>query len=238
MRKRVVISWSGGKDSAWTLHTLRQRPNEYAVVGLLTTINQQFNRVAVHGVRRELLEAQAASVGLPLWVVPLPSPCSNEHYERRLTNALRFMRGLGVEAIAFGDLYLQDIRRYRETQFGKCGVELLFPIWALPTRELAGQIVSSGIKARLACVDPRAVPADWAGRDYDERLLAELPPSVDPCAENGEFHTFVYDGPIFRSPIPIVTGEVVQRDGFFFADLLPASAHAVKGASDQAILAG
>ena len=238
MRKRVVISWSGGKDSAWTLHTLRQRPDEYAVVGLLTTINQQFNRVAVHGVRRELLEAQAASVGLPLWVVPLPSPCSNEHYERRLTNALRFIRGLGVEAIAFGDLYLQDIRRYRETQFGKCGVELLFPIWAIPTRELAGQIVSSGIRARLTCVDPRAVPADWAGRDYDERLLGELPPSVDPCAENGEFHTFVYDGPIFRSPIPIVTGEVVQRDGFFFADLLPASTHAIKGASDQAILAG
>ncbi|HVH87386.1 MAG TPA: hypothetical protein VM912_11725 [Terriglobales bacterium] len=238
MRKRVVISWSGGKDSAWTLHTLRHRPNEYAVVGLLTTINQQFNRIAVHGVRRELLEAQAASVGLPLWVVPLPSPCSNEHYERRLTNALRFMRGLGVEAIAFGDLYLQDIRRYREMQFGKCGVELLFPIWASPTRELAGQIVSSGIRARLTCVDPRAVPADWAGRDYDERLLAELPPAVDPCAENGEFHTFVYDGPIFRSPIPIVTGEVVQRDGFFFADLLPASTHAIKGASDQAILAG
>ena len=238
MPKRVVISWSGGKDSAWTLHTLRRQPNEYVVIGLLTTLNQQFNRVAMHGVRRELLEAQAKAAGLPLWVVPLPSPCTNEHYERRLTNALGFMRGLGIDAIAFGDLYLQDIRRYRETQFGGCGLELLFPIWGIPTPELARQIIASGIKARLTCIDPKAVPPEWAGREYDSQLLAEMPGSVDACAENGEFHTFVYAGPIFPSPIPIVTGETVQRDGFFFTDLLPASASSNERAQEQAILAG
>src|SRR5579872_1172354 len=132
MPKRVIISWSGGKDSAWTLHTLRQQPKEYSIAGLLTTVNQRFNRIAMHGVRRELLEAQAEAAELPLWVVPLPSPCSNEHYERRMLNALHFVRNLGVEAIAFGDLYLQDIRQYREQQFGKCGLELLFPIWGIP----------------------------------------------------------------------------------------------------------
>lgn len=238
MPKRVVISWSGGKDSAWTLHTLRRQPNEYVVIGLLTTLNQQFNRVAMHGVRRELLEAQAQAAGLPLWVVPLPSPCANEHYERRMTNALRFMCGLGIDAIAFGDLYLEDIRKYRETQFGGSGLKLLFPIWGIPTRDLANQIVGSGLKARLTCVDPRAVPAEWAGREYDKQLLAEMPPSVDPCAENGEFHTFVYDGPIFRSPIGIIRGETVQRDGFFFADLLPGSASATQDAPERAVLAG
>jgi len=239
MRKHVVISWSGGKDSAWTLHTLRQQPEEYCVAGLLTTINQRFNRVAMHGVRRELLEAQAQATGLPLWVVPLPSPCANEDYERRMTNALHFLQRLGMDAIAFGDLYLQDIRRYRETQFGNCGMELLFPLWDVPTRELANQMLGSGLRARLSCVDPRAVPAEWAGRDYDSQLLAELPASVDPCAENGEFHTFVYAGPMFRKSIRVVNGETVERDGFIFADLLEASAAANPTTSaGPAILAG
>ena len=239
MPKRVVISWSGGKDSAWTLHTLRQQPDEYCVAGLLTTINQRFNRVAMHGVRRELLEAQAQATGLPLWVVPLPSPCANEDYERRMTNALHFLQRLGMDAIAFGDLYLQDIRRYRETQFGNCGMELLFPLWDVPTRELANQMLGSGLRARLSCVDPRAVPAEWAGRDYDSQLLAELPASVDPCAENGEFHTFVYAGPMFRKSIRVVNGETVERDGFIFADLLEASAAANPTTSaGPAILAG
>lgn len=224
MPKKVIVSWSGGKDSAWTLHTLRQQPEVYSVAGLLTTINQQFNRIAMHGVRRELLEAQADSVGLPLWVVPLPSPCSNEHYERRMLNALAFVRNLGIEAIAFGDLYLQDIREYREKQFGQCGLELLFPIWGIPTRELSEKMLDSGLKARLTCVDPRAVPVEYAGRDYDAQLLAELPPSADPCAENGEFHTFVYAGPMFRKDINIVAGETVERDGFIFSDLLPGNA--------------
>src|SRR5579859_6723808 len=203
MSKRVIISWSGGKDSAWTLHTLRQQPEEYRVVGLLSTVNLRFNRVAMHGVRRELLDAQADATGLPLWVIPLPSPCTNEHYERRMSNALHFIRSLGVDAIAFGDLYLEDIRQYREKQFGNCCVELLFPIWGLPTDELSRTLVRSGVKARLSCVDPRAVPTDYAGRDYDAALLAELPASTDPCAENGEFHTFVYAGPMFRRSIEI-----------------------------------
>lgn len=220
MPKRVVISWSGGKDSAWTLHTLRQQPREYAVIGLLTTINQRFNRIAMHGVRRELLEAQAAAAGLPLWVIPLPCPCTNEHYERRMLNALHFMHRLGVDVIAFGDLYLQDIRAYREKQFANCGLELMFPLWDVPTHQLAGDMLSSGLKARLSCVDPRAVPADWAGREYNAELLAELPASADPCAENGEFHTFVYAGPMLRSAIPVINGETVERDGFVFADLL------------------
>lgn len=223
MPKRVIISWSGGKDSAWTLHTLRQRPEEYRVVGLLTTVNLHFNRIAMHGVRRELLDAQADAAGLPLWVIPLPSPCTNEHYERRMSNALHFIRSLGVDAVAFGDLYLEDIRAYREKQFGNCGVELIFPIWGLSTHELSRTMLRTGIKARLSCVDPKAVPTEYAGRDYDAALLAELPPSTDPCAENGEFHTFVYAGPMFRRSIEIVNGETVERDGFIFSDLLPAN---------------
>jgi uncharacterized protein (TIGR00290 family) len=223
MPKRVIISWSGGKDSAWTLHTLQQQPKEYLVTGLLTTINLDANRIAMHGVRRELLEAQAEAAALPLWVVPLPSPCSNEDYERRMTNALHFVRNLGIEAIAFGDLYLEDVRQYREKQFGNCGLELLFPIWGTSTAELSGEMLRSGIKARLSCVDPRAVPTEYAGREYDHELLAELPVSADPCAENGEFHTFVYAGPMFRRQIDIVTGEQVERDGFVFRDLLPSS---------------
>jgi uncharacterized protein (TIGR00290 family) len=231
MPKRVVISWSGGKDSAWTLHTLRQQPNEYLVLGLLTTINQRFNRIAMHGVRKELLEAQAQAIGLPLWAVPLPSPCANVDYERRMLNALHFLQRLGIDAVAFGDLYLEEIRRYRENQFGGCGMELLFPIWGLPTRGLADQMLCSGLRARLTCVDPRSIPAEWAGRDYDSQLLAELPAGVDPCAENGEFHTFVYAGPIFRAPLQIVNGETVERDGFVFTDLLEASAAAAPGRS-------
>ncbi len=238
MPKRVVVSWSGGKDSAWTLHTLRQQPQEYVVIGLLTSINQQFNRVAIHGVRRELLEAQALAAGLPLWVVPLPSPCTNEHYERRMTNALHFMQRLGIDAIAFGDLYLQDIRAYRESRFGGLGLELLFPIWGIPTKDLSRIMIKGGLKARLTCIDPRAVPAEYAGREYDQRLLRELPPAVDPCAENGEFHTFVYDGPMLRCPLAIKTGETVERDGFVFADLLLASQEVSRTSPDPAILAG
>jgi uncharacterized protein (TIGR00290 family) len=238
MPKRVVVSWSGGKDSAWTLHTLRQQRKEYVVIGLLTSINQQFNRIAIHGVRRELLEAQALAVGLPLWIVPLPSPCSNEHYERRMINALHFMQRLGIDAIAFGDLYLQDIRSYRESRFGTLGLELLFPIWGIPTKDLSRVMIEGGLKARLTCVDPRAVPAEYAGREYDQRLLHNLPPSVDPCAENGEFHTFVYDGPMLRDRLAIKTGETVERDGFVFADLLLASQEVPRKVPDPAILAG
>jgi uncharacterized protein (TIGR00290 family) len=218
--KRVVISWSGGKDSAWTLYILRQQPEEYIVSGLLTTINQRFNRIAMHGVRRELLDAQAKAAKLPLWVVPLPSPCANSDYERQMLHSLAGLSALGVDAIAFGDLYLDEIRQYRMTQFAACGLELLFPLWGLPTRGLAGQMIDSGLKARISCVDPRAVRPEWAGREFDRQLLADLPPSADPCAENGEFHTFVYAGPMFANSIAIKTGETVEREGFVFADLL------------------
>jgi uncharacterized protein (TIGR00290 family) len=235
--KRVVVSWSGGKDSAWTLHRLRQQPEKYLVLGLLTTINQTFNRIAMHGVRRELLEAQGEAAGLPLWTIPLPSPCTNEHYERRMTNALHFLKRLGIDAIAFGDLYLQDIRQYREAQFGTCGLELLFPVWGKPTRQLAEEMLRAGVKARLSCVDPKSIPPEWAGRDYDENLLSDLSPSVDPCAENGEFHTFVYSGPMFRSSIPIRNGETVRRDEFVFCDLLLATANAESEAATP-VLAG
>jgi len=235
--KRVVVSWSGGKDSAWTLHTLRQQPEKYLVLGLLTTINQTFNRIAMHGVRRELLEAQGEAAGLPLWTIPLPSPCTNEHYERRMTNALHFLKRLGIDAIAFGDLYLQDIRQYREAQFGNCGLELLFPVWGIPTQQLAQEMLNAGVKARLSCVDPKSIPPEWAGRDYDQSLLADLSPSVDPCAENGEFHTFVYAGPMFRSPIPIRNGETVKRDGFVFCDLLRATS-SIESEAATPVLAG
>jgi len=221
MAKRVIVSWSGGKDSAWTLHVLRQQPQRYSVTGLLTTINQEFNRIAMHGVRRELLEAQAAAAGLPLWVVPLPFPYANEHYERRIGNALHFIRNLGIEALAFGDLYLQDVRDYREKQFANYGLELLFPIWGIPTDALAQDMLRGGLKARLSCIDPRVLSPEFAGRDYDSRLLRDLPPGTDPCAEKGEFHTFVYAGPMFRQAISVVNGEIVERDGFVYADLLP-----------------
>ena len=237
MAKRVIISWSGGKDSAWTLHTLRQQPDKYSVAGLLTTVNLRFNRIAMHGVRRELLDAQAEAAGLPLWVIPLPSPCTNEHYERRMANALHFVRNLGVEAIAFGDLYLQDIRRYRETQFANCGLELLFPVWGVPTHELSDKMLRAGVKARLSCVDPRLVPVEYAGKDYDSKLVANLPASADPCAENGEFHTFVYAGPMFRKPIDIMNGEIVERDGFVFADLLLARDANMSRGLEPAIIA-
>lgn len=208
------------------------------MIALLTSVNQRFNRIAIHGVRRELLDQQGKAAGLPLWTIGLPSPCTNAIYEERMLGAFDFLKQLGVEAIAFGDLYLQDIRSYRETRFGNRGLELLFPLWNLPTRELAHEIISAGVKARITCVDPRSVPADWAGREYDERLLAELPASVDPCAENGEFHTFVYSGPMFKSAIDIVPGETVQREGFVYADLLPAGMAQTEKSAGPALLAG
>jgi uncharacterized protein (TIGR00290 family) len=219
MPRQVVISWSGGKDSAWTLQVLRQRPQEFTVVGLLTTVNLQFRRVAIHGVRRELLHAQAKAVGLPLWTVPLPFPCRNEDYERGMIRAIRFLAAIGVDVLAFGDLFLQDIRQYREQRFSDAGLDLMFPLWERPTTVLAHEMIASGMKAKIVCVDPKQVPSDVAGREYDESLLTELPAGVDPCAENGEFHTFVYAGPMFREPLSVTTGEFVQRDGLVFVDL-------------------
>ncbi len=217
---RVALSWSSGKDSAWSLHLLRQDPS-IEIVALVTTLNEEFDRVAMHAVRRELLELQAESVGIPLWTVPLPWPCSNEQYEGRMRDLCTHALGAGVEAIAFGDLFLADIRAYREKQLAGTGLEPLFPVWQIPTAELAQTMITSGLRAKITCVDPKVLPADFAGRDFDSQFLADLPPGIDPCGENGEFHSFVYDGPEFRQAMDVAVGEIVERDGFVFADLRP-----------------
>ena len=219
MRTKALLAWSSGKDSAWTLHVLRQQ-GEVAVVGLLTTINQAFDRVAMHAVRRELLAAQAAAVGLPLRTVEIPYPCSNTEYESAMAAAMERARAGGITAVAFGDLFLEDVRRYREDRMRGSGLTPLFPIWAIPTDALARRMVAAGLRARLTCVDPKTLPAHFAGRDFDDALLADLPAGVDPCGERGEFHSFAYDGPMFERAVPIRAGEVVERDGFVFADLL------------------
>ena len=216
--KKCLLSWSSGKDSAWALHALRRA--DVPVVGLLTTINQAFNRVAMHAVRRSLLDAQARSIGIPLWPVPLPWPCSNQDYERIMGDVCRQAKTQGIESMAFGDLYLPDVRAYRERQLQGSGLIPLFPLWGLPTDALAREMLAGGLKARITCVDPKVLPPTFAGREFDQALLADLPAGVDPCGEKGEFHTFAYDGPMFREPIPISSGEVVERDGFVFADLL------------------
>jgi uncharacterized protein (TIGR00290 family) len=219
-RPKALLAWSSGKDSAWSLQIL-QAQDEVEVVGLLTTINQAFDRVAMHAVRTELLRAQAAAVDLPLRPVAIPWPCSNAEYEAAMAAAMARAVAEGISVIAFGDLFLEDIRRYREQRLQETGIRPLFPIWGTPTGALARQMVEAGLRARLTCVDPKQLDAGFAGRDFDAALLAALPPSVDPCGENGEFHTFAYDGPMFRRPVAIRGGKVVTRDGFVFADLLP-----------------
>jgi uncharacterized protein (TIGR00290 family) len=216
--KRVALSWSSGKDSAWSLHLLRQDP-EIEVVALITTLNEEFDRVAMHAVRSELVELQAESAGLPLWKVPLPWPCSNEQYEARMREVhVRALRE-SVQAIAFGDLFLADIRAYRERQLAATGLQPMFPVWQVPTRELAASMIAAGLRAKVTCIDPKVLPRQFAGREFDADFLNDLPAGVDPCGENGEFHSFVYDGPMFRASIPVQLGEIVERDGFFFADL-------------------
>lgn len=201
---------------------LRKMP-DYEVVGLLTTFNQSADRVAMHGVRRSLVRAQAAAADLPLWEIELPWPCSNEQYEAALKEACERAVQNGIECVAFGDLFLTDIRAYREEQLSGTRLEPLFPVWEIPTDTLAHEMIASGLRAKLTCVDSKQIDPKFAGREFDSRLFSELPPSADPCGENGEFHSFVYAGPMFREPIPIEIGEIVQRDQFVYADLLPAS---------------
>ena len=220
--KRILLSWSSGKDSAWSLHVLRQQ-SEYEIAGLLTTFNEAADRVAMHGVRRSLVEQQAAAAGLPLWSIPLPWPCSNEQYEGLMTKACTKAVAEGIEAIAFGDLFLEDVRGYRVKQMAGTGLEPLFPVWGEPTDKLAHEMVASGLKAILTCVDTRKLNADFAGRRFDANLLTGLPSGIDPCGENGEFHSFVYAGPMFNSEIDVIPGETVVRDQFAFADLIPAA---------------
>ena len=221
--KRVLLSWSSGKDSAWSLHVLRQR-GEYEVAGLLTTFNEAAGRVAMHAVRRELVELQAAAAGLPLWAVSLPWPCANEQYESLMAETCAKAAAAGIEGIAFGDLFLEDVRSYREKQMSNTGLQLIFPLWGQPTRELAEQMIASGMRAKLTCVDTEKLDASFAGREFDGNLLAALPDGVDPCGENGEFHSFVSAGPMLARKIKVTVGETVEREGFAFADLVPARA--------------
>lgn len=222
-KKRALLSWSSGKDSAYALQVLRAR-DELEIVGLLTTLNETHDRVAMHAVRRALLEAQARAAGLPLWTIELPWPSSNEVYEARMRGAIERALAEGIEVVAFGDLFLEDVRAYRERQLAGTGLSPCFPLWGLPTDALARTMIAAGLRARLTCVDPRVLAPSFAGREFDARLLAELPAEVDPCGERGEFHTFVYEGPMFFEPVAITAGETVERDGFVFADLLPAEA--------------
>ncbi|HEY8711616.1 MAG TPA: ATP-binding protein [Thermoanaerobaculia bacterium] len=229
MKRRTILSWSSGKDSAWSLQVLRSDPR-YEVVALLTTITRQFDRVAMHGVRRELLEAQAAAAALPLWKLEIPTPCSNEDYDAVMRAAVVRAVAEQIECIAFGDLFLEDIRRYREDRLAGSGLEPVFPLWQKPTDALAREMIEGGLRARISCVDPRALTADFAGREFDAVLLRDLPAAVDPCGERGEFHTFAYAGPMFEHAIAIETGETVERDGFVFTDLLAATAPQVRTA--------
>jgi uncharacterized protein (TIGR00290 family) len=198
---------------------LRQR-GEYAVVGLLTTFNEVADRVAMHAVRRVLVEKQATAAGLPLWAVPLPWPCSNEQYESLMAETCAKAVAEGIEGVAFGDLFLEDVRAYREKQMKGTGLEPIFPVWGLPTRELAGEMIAAGVRAKLTCIDTKKLDPSFAGRDFDERLLVDLPKEVDPCGERGEFHSFVYAGPMLRATLAVIVGETVVRDGFVFTDLI------------------
>lgn len=217
--KHVLLSWSSGKDSVWALHVLTQR-KDVRIAALLTTFNGAAERVAMHAVRRSLVEAQADRIGLPLWAVDLPWPCSNAQYEDILAGVCRRAVNEGFEAVAFGDLFLADIRAYRERQLEGTGLEPLFPLWDIPTFQLARDLIGAGVKAKVTCVDAAKLDRSFAGRDFDLALLQSFHPEIDPCGENGEFHTFVYDAPIFTRRIDVRVGEVVESGGFIFADLL------------------
>jgi len=216
--RRILLSWSSGKDSAWSLHVLRQR-REYEVVGLLTTFNGEADRVAMHAVRRELVERQAAAAGLPLWDVALPWPCSNLQYELLMARTCARAVAEGISGVAFGDLFLEDVRAYREKQMKGSGLEPIFPVWGMATGALAREMIASGVRAKLTCVDTGKLDRSFAGREFDEGLLADLPSDVDPCGERGEFHSFVYAGPMLNGVVGVSVGATVLRDSFVFADL-------------------
>jgi uncharacterized protein (TIGR00290 family) len=217
MPKKTWLSWSSGKDSAWTLQELRKSA-EYEVAGLFTTINGGFNRVAMHGVRAELLRLQAQAIGLPLYPIEIPYPCSDEQYDYAMTDFVMRARSEGVRCMAFGDLFLRDVRRYREERMQGTGIETVFPLWGKPVRPLLDEMLAGGLRACLTCVDPRVLPAEFAGRELTPELVESMPPNIDPGGENGEFHTFVFDGPMFAQPLDVEVGDVVERDGFVFAD--------------------
>ncbi|HEX4022358.1 MAG TPA: ATP-binding protein [Acidobacteriaceae bacterium] len=218
-RKKVLLSWSGGKDSAWALHTLRQN-SAYDVVALLTTVNEKFGRVAIHGFREELLDSQASATSLPVWKIPLPYPCTNADYETRMQAVCERAVQEGFDAVAFGDLFLEDIRAYRVERLAGTGLEPLFPIWGIPTDQLARQMVAAGLRARITCVNPRHLPASFCGRVFDSTFLADLPATVDPCGERGEFHSFACAGPMFTHPISVEHTLTVEREGFVYGEIV------------------
>jgi uncharacterized protein (TIGR00290 family) len=216
----ILFCWSGGKDSAMALHALRQR-KDLQVTALLTTVTEGYERISMHGVRRELLELQAASLGLPLHEIRIPPQCVNPIYEARMEEALRAHYDKGVRTVAFGDIFLEDLRAYREKNLACVGMTALFPIWKRDTHELIRHFHAAHFRSLAVCIDPKVLDRSFAGRELDEEFFRDLPPTVDPCGENGEFHTFVFDGPIFTTPIPVRTGEVVERESFIYCDLLP-----------------
>jgi uncharacterized protein (TIGR00290 family) len=232
-RPKAWLAWSSGKDSAWALHLVRQS-GDFEIVALLTTVNRTHERVAMHAVRESLLEMQAAAAGLPLVKVGIPSPCPNAVYEQAMSEAMAQARAEGVWHVVFGDLFLEDIRAYREKQLADCGMTPVFPVWGVETRRLAEDMLAGGLSAYLTCVDPRKLDRSFAGRRFDASLVADLPRGVDPCGENGEFHTFANAGPMFRETIPVEVGEIVERDSFIFADLLPAASLAAASVRESA----
>jgi len=222
-RAKALVAWSSGKDAAWALHLVRQEAR-VEPVGLLVTITELYQRSSMHGVRRELVEAQARAIGLPLVPVLIPAPCSNEAYESAMAGAMARARAEGVSHVVFGDIFLADVRAYREEKLAPCGIRPLFPLWGRDTRSLLEEMLAGGLRARVTCLDPRVAPREMAGRELDEAFLASLPEGVDPCGERGEFHTFAFDGPVFDWPIEVEVGETVEREGFVFTDLVPAFA--------------
>jgi len=220
LRRRTFLSWSSGKDSAWALHVLRQDPR-IDVIGLFCTVNKAFDRVVMHGVRVALLRQQAESADLPLHIIEIPHPCSNDEYASAMSAFVDSARKVNIECFAFGDLLLEDVRQYREDHLKETGITPIFPLWGTPTGALSREMVAAGLKAVITCIDPKRIPESFAGREYNESFLDAIPDSVDPCGEYGEFHTFSFDGPMFQNPIDVVLGETACRDGFVFTDLLP-----------------
>lgn len=223
MKRRTLMSWSSGKDSAWALHVLQQNP-EIDLVGLFCTVNKEFDRVAMHGVRVELLKKQATSIGFPLEIIEIPYPCSNAKYEEIMGRFVARAKSHDIEHFAFGDLFLEDIRRYREEKLEGSGIKPVFPIWGIPTDKLSRRMIAGGLRAVITCVDPKQAPKELVGKEFDQRFLDSLPESIDPCGENGEFHSFVFDGPMFAEQIEITLGDIAYRDDFVFADIIPKTA--------------
>lgn len=218
--KKTLLSWSSGKDSAWTLYKLQQR-SDVELLGLVTTVNQTHQRVAMHAVRLVLLKQQAAAANLPLHIINIPHPCSNENYNQAMDGFFDSIQQIGATHMAFGDLFLEDIRQYREENLKGTGLTPMFPLWLEPTEKLAQKMIDAGLKTRITCIDPNKLSANFAGREFNQQFLDDLPDGIDPCGENGEFHSFTYAGPMFKKPINISAGDVVEREGFIFADLQP-----------------